>query len=104
MKHRDYQTMEGDLLTLLNVFLCYRFQLENYPANIKHYCSSHFIKYKALKRADQLFERLSKTLGRFGIKVGRHTQVWPLTQFFSLPPLKGKLRMYYVNSLTLFRR
>jgi len=83
MKHRDYQTMEGDLLTLLNVFLCYRFQLENYPANIKHYCSSHFIKYKALKRADQLFERLSKTLGRFGIKVGRHTQV-PDTAFTEL--------------------
>ena len=68
LKHRDFQTLEGDLLTLLNVFLTYKFQAENYPANIKHWCSSHFVKYKALKRADQLFQRLAKTLARFQLK------------------------------------
>ena len=74
LKHRDFQTLEGDLLTLLNVFLSYKFQQEHYPSNIRHWCSSHFVKYKALKRADQLFDRLSKTLQRFGLKVSNEVQ------------------------------
>ena len=65
---------EGDLLTLLNVFLSFKFQLTNYRASIKHWCSTHFVKYKALKRADQLFERMAKTLANFGLKVPKNTE------------------------------
>ena len=68
LKHREFQTLEGDLLTLLNVFSSYKFQADHYSSSIKHWCSSHFLKYKALLRADQLFERLTKTLHRFGLK------------------------------------
>jgi len=62
LKHRQFQTTEGDLITLLNVFLSFKFQLANYPASIRHWCSSHFLKHKALVRANQLFERLSASM------------------------------------------
>ena len=75
LKHREFQTLEGDLLTYLNVFLAFKFQLENYESSIKHWCSTHFVKFKALKRANQLYERLSKTLNRFGLKVYKNTDL-----------------------------
>lgn len=36
---------------------------------VRHWCSSHFLRYKALVRADQLFNRLVKTLSRHGVKI-----------------------------------
>ena len=50
---RKFEVAEGDLLTLLNVFNAFK-SIESSSA--KHWCSSNFLRYKALVRADQLFE------------------------------------------------
>ena len=61
---RKFEVSEGDLMTLLNVFNAYK----NTDSNIaKHWCSSHFVRYKALVRAEQLYQRLIKTLARYGL-------------------------------------
>ena len=63
---RKFEVSEGDLLTLLNVFNAYKAVDSSV---VKHWCSSHFLKYKALVRADQLYIRLVKTLKRHGLHV-----------------------------------
>ena len=66
-KHREFEVEEGDLVTLLNVFLAFRSILDNQGEDhCKHWCSKHFIRYKTLQRADQLLVRLRATLKRFG--------------------------------------
>ena len=69
-KHREFEVEEGDLITLLNVFLAFSSKLETEgEEHCKHWCSTHFIKYKSLKRADQLLKRLCATLKRFGFHI-----------------------------------
>jgi ATP-dependent RNA helicase DDX35 len=51
---RNFEVAEGDLLTLLNVFNAFKKQEAN---SLRHWCSSHFLNYKALKRANQLYEQ-----------------------------------------------
>ena len=63
---REFEVLEGDLLTLLNVFNAFQQVDTN---TVKHWCSSKFLRYKALVRADQLYDRLIKTLGRHGLYV-----------------------------------
>ena len=66
-KHRDFEVEEGDLITLLNVFLEFSSVLETKGEDhSKHWCSTHFVKYKSLQRANQLLGRLRATLKRFG--------------------------------------
>ena len=66
-KHRDFEVEEGDLITLLNVFLEFNSVLESKGEDhCKHWCSTHFVKFKALQRANQLLGRLRATLKRFG--------------------------------------
>ncbi len=59
---RKFEVAEGDLLTLLNVYHTFKSKDVNI---VRHWCASHFLRYKALVRADQLFERLWKTLNRY---------------------------------------
>ena len=63
---RQFEVSEGDLLTLLNVFNAFQ---NVDPNTVKHWCSSRFLRYKALVRADQLYNRLVKTLARHGLYV-----------------------------------
>ena len=66
-KHRDFEVEEGDLITLLNVFLEFNSVLESKGEDhSKHWCSTHFVKYKSLLRAHQLLGRLRASLKRFG--------------------------------------
>ena len=58
-------------MTLLNVFNAFQ-SVDKTSA--KHWCSSHFLRYKALIRAEQLFQRLIKTLGRHGLHVDEQSQ------------------------------
>jgi len=61
---RKFEVEEGDLLTLLNVYLAFiKFDMN------KHWCSSHFLRFKALKRASELRIQLLKTLKRFRIPI-----------------------------------
>merc|ERR1712083_623709 len=53
---RKFEVAEGDLLTLLNVFNAFK-SIE--VSSAKHWCSSNFLRFKALVRAEQLFQRLS---------------------------------------------
>ena len=68
---RKFEVAEGDLMTLLNVFNAFQSIDQNMA---KHWCSSHFLRYKALVRADQLFQRLVKTLARHGLYVDNENQ------------------------------
>ena len=43
--HGTLQVEEGDLLTLLNVYYAF-----HKSGSSKHWCSSHFLRFKALKR------------------------------------------------------
>lgn len=61
---RKFEVAEGDLLTLLNVFNAFEAIDGN---NVKHWCSCHFLRYKGLVRAQQLYQRLVKTLRRHGL-------------------------------------
>lgn len=76
-KHRDFEVEEGDLITLLNVFLAFSSTLDNQgEENCRHWCSTHFLKYKTLQRAKQLLGRLRATLTRFGFNYQeRHTSM-----------------------------
>ena len=66
-KHRDFEVEEGDLITLLNVFLEFNSVFEGKGEDhSKHWCSTHFFKYKSLLRAHQLLGRLRASLKRFG--------------------------------------
>ena len=53
-------------MTLLNVFNAFKGIDET---NTKHWCSAHFLRYKGLVRADQLYQRLVKTLARHGLYI-----------------------------------
>ena len=67
-KHREFEVEEGDMITLLNVFSSFTSKLyTDGVETCKHWCSTHFIKYKTLKRANQLYERLCGTLRKFGL-------------------------------------
>ena len=76
-RHREFEVEEGDLMTLLNVFLAFSSILASQgPEYSKHWCSTHFVKYKSLQRADQLLGRLRATLKRFGFSYqDRHTSM-----------------------------
>merc|ERR1712142_978850 len=52
---RKFEVEEGDLLTLLNVFYAF-----HKCGSSKHWCSSHYLRFKALKRAAELREQLFK--------------------------------------------
>ncbi len=61
---RNFEVAEGDLLTLLNVYNAFKQQEAD---SARHWCSSNFLKYKALKRADELCQQMFRTLNRFKI-------------------------------------
>ncbi len=61
---RNFEVAEGDLLTLLNVYNAFK---QQEGPSLRHWCSSHFLNYKALKRADQLYEQMVKTLKRYKV-------------------------------------
>ncbi len=61
---RKFEVAEGDLLTLLNVYNAFKSNGES-----RHWCSSNFVKYKSLRRADELFEQLRRTLLRFQLPI-----------------------------------
>lgn len=63
---RKFEVAEGDHLTLLNVFNTY---LKQKQWDIKLWCQQHFLKYKGLKRAEQLFEQLIRTLKRYDVPI-----------------------------------
>ena len=62
---RKFEVAEGDLLTLLNVFN--GFMTQGGDSKAKVWCSGHFIRYKAMRRARELFEQLQRTLKRFKV-------------------------------------
>ncbi len=68
---RKFEVAEGDLLTLINVFNAFQ-SIQQIHA--KHWCSSHFLRFKALVRATQLYQRLIKTLARHGLHVDEGVQ------------------------------
>jgi len=61
---RKFEVAEGDLMTLLNIY--YAFQ--KFGKN-KHWCSSHYLRYKALHRATELQQQLFKVLKRFNVPI-----------------------------------
>ena len=61
---RKFEVAEGDLMTLLNIY--YAFQ--KFGQN-KHWCSSHYLRYKALHRATDLQQQLFKVLKRFNVPI-----------------------------------
>ena len=78
------QVEEGDLLTLLNVYYAFHNRGGSDWSKSKHWCATHFLRYKALKRfecfllahfsnilsrATDLREQLFKVLKRFGMPV-----------------------------------
>ncbi len=63
---RNFEVAEGDLITLLNVFNSYKQQDSD---NVRHWCSSNFLKFKGLKRADELYTQMRRTLARYKIPI-----------------------------------
>ena len=61
---RKFEVAEGDLMTLLNIYYAFVKFGEN-----KHWCSTHYLRYKALARAKELREQLFKVLRRFKVPV-----------------------------------
>lgn len=71
---RKFEVKEGDLLTLLNVYSGYKRQ----EGDCRQWCSDNFLKVKALRRADQLYDSLIKTLSRYKVfkpKSSAHTDL-----------------------------
>merc|ERR1712211_56923 len=66
---RKFEVEEGDLLTLLNVYYAFHNRGGSDWSKAKHWCAGHFLRYKALKRATDLREQLSKVLKRFGMPI-----------------------------------
>lgn len=69
--HREFQVEEGDLLTMLNVFRAFLAQRGSGPGApdqaCRSWCSTKFLKFKVLTRAEQLYIRLTKTMRRLGV-------------------------------------
>ena len=63
---RNFEVAEGDHLTLLNVFNAYKQKEEG---EVRHWCSSNFLKYKALRRVDELYYQMIKTLNRYKVPI-----------------------------------
>lgn len=63
IERRKFEVREGDLLTLLNVFIAFQKNINN----AKAWCSQRFINYKALKRAWEIKSQIIRLLDRFGI-------------------------------------
>ena len=61
---RKFEVEEGDLLTILNIFLAFE-----KSGRSKAWCGAHFLRFKALKRAAELREQLFKVLNRFGVEL-----------------------------------
>lgn len=61
---RKFEVEEGDLLTALNIFIAFE-----KSGRSRAWCGSHFLRFKALKRAAELREQLFKVLTRFGIEL-----------------------------------
>ena len=66
---RKFEVEEGDLLPLLNVYYAFHKLGGVEWSKSRHWCASHFLRYKALKRATELREQLFKVLRRFGMTV-----------------------------------
>ena len=64
MAKRKFEVEEGDLMTLLNIYYAFVKHGQN-----RHWCSSHYLRYKALQRATDLQQQLFKVLKRFHIPV-----------------------------------
>jgi len=63
---RAFEVAEGDMLTLLNVFNAFKQQAKD---SVRHWCSSTFLRYKALLRADELYQQMRRTLMRYQIAI-----------------------------------
>ena len=64
LARRNFEVAEGDLLTLLNVFNAYSMIGKGEE---KFWCSKMFLKYKALRRANELYSQMVKTLKRYKV-------------------------------------
>lgn len=62
--HRDFQVLEGDLLTLLNAYRAY----EKFGKK-KDWCHKHFLNYRGLKRVDEIRSQMKKLVMKFGVPI-----------------------------------
>lgn len=63
IERRKFEVREGDLITLLNVFIAFEKNINN----AKAWCSHRFINYKALKRVWEIKSQILRLLDRFHI-------------------------------------
>lgn len=64
--HRKFEVAEGDLLTLLNIFVGFQKQDQN---RSKQWCHENFLNYKALRRAEQIRHQILKLLKKFNVPI-----------------------------------
>lgn len=62
---RKFEVHEGDLITLLNVYVS--FMKYTTEQNAKTWCAKNFINYKAIARSHKIKTQMLKLLERFGI-------------------------------------
>lgn len=65
IEKRKFEVSDGDLITLLNVFVGFEKQREN----ARSWCSQHYINYKALRRANEIKNQMLNLLEHFDIPV-----------------------------------
>ncbi|KAG5419407.1 hypothetical protein I9W82_003174 [Candida metapsilosis] len=65
-RHSQFDALEGDHLTLLNIFN----QWSN-AGYSKHWCEDHFLQYKTLQRARHIFQQVVKICKKVGIDVNK---------------------------------
>lgn len=64
--HRKFEVAEGDLLTLLNVFVGFQKQE---GTRAKQWCHESFLNYKALRRVEQIRHQIIKLLTKFNVPI-----------------------------------
>ena len=64
-----FTCIEGDHLTLLNVYKTFLNKYSKSKKNVSGWCQSNFLNYKSLLRAMQIREQLSSILRKFRIKI-----------------------------------
>lgn len=69
VEQRKFQVAEGDLLTLLNVYLAYRSVVEQQGKSSRDWCHKHFVNFKAMKRVSEIRAQMLKLLSQLDVPI-----------------------------------
>lgn len=68
VERRKFEVIEGDLLTMLNVYTAYRKVVESEKSS-KAWCHEHFVNHRAMKRVSEIRTHMLRLLAKLNVPV-----------------------------------